>query len=67
MWVWNWIDRLFSYLGWNAKKWNVLFLGLDDAGKTTLMHRLKDNRLVLHEPTQRPTSELFEMDNVSLE
>ena len=37
----------------NAK---IVFLGLDDAGKTTLLLRLKDDVMKQMDPTQQPHS-----------
>eukprot|EP00934_Nitzschia_sp_Nitz4_P000960 Nitzschia sp. Nitz4//scaffold154_size52827//37511//39408//NITZ4_006782-RA/size52827-processed-gene-0.59-mRNA-1//-1//CDS//3329537326//960//frame0 len=58
-WIWDtWTSlwqSLWSALGLQGKKGTLLLLGLDNAGKTTLLHRLRTGDVQSFPPTDRPS------------
>ena len=55
---------ILSYLGLYHKTAKILFLGLDNAGKTTLLRRMKDDIVGIYEPTFHPNYDTLIVGNV---
>jgi signal recognition particle receptor subunit beta len=63
-WLRSWFEQLLFTLGFASKQGTIVLLGLDNAGKTTLLHRLKTGRVDVFAPTERAHEELFRLGGV---
>jgi len=64
--LWNWVRSWLQSFGLMNKTGTLLLLGLDNAGKTTLMGLLKTGALQVHPPTFQPTSEELSIANITI-
>ena len=61
-WLSSLLSSLLASLGLSEKKGSILLLGLDNAGKTTLLHRLRTGTVQHFPPTDRPNRETFAVE-----
>ncbi|EPY28697.1 GTP-binding protein SAR1 [Strigomonas culicis] len=62
----NWLWDLLSYVGLSNKSGKLLFLGLDNAGKTTLLGKLANDQLHVYRPTFHPNVEELTLGGIKL-
>uniref|UniRef100_A0A2I3GF89 small monomeric GTPase n=1 Tax=Nomascus leucogenys TaxID=61853 RepID=A0A2I3GF89_NOMLE len=55
-WIYSGFSSVSQFLGLNKKSGKLLFLGLNNTGKTILLHMIKDDRLGQHIPILHLTS-----------
>ena len=66
MGLFDWFWDLLSYLGFGGKEGKILFLGLDNAGKTTLLGKLTTDEIHIHRPTLHPNVEDLALGGIKL-
>ena len=63
--MWDYLTSALKYMGLMGKNGKLLFLGLDNAGKTSLLYMLKENKMGAHSPTGDPQSEHLSIGGIN--
>ena len=66
MFVVDFFMGILSWLGLFQKNAKIVFMGLDNAGKTTLLHMLTHDKMTQSPPTFHPGSEEFTVGNCKI-
>ena len=64
-WLWSSTRTLFEWLGIFNKNATLIFLGLDNAGKSSLLHMLRFGMLKALPPTQQSNSDEFDVGRLT--
>ena len=62
----SWFKGLLSKLGLFSKTGKLLVLGLDNAGKSTLLTLLVKNEVVPHAPTHQPVTDMITIGSMKM-
>jgi len=62
VWMRGWLAKLGIF----TKKGQLLVIGLDNAGKSTLLSMLLKNKVVPHEPTHQPVTDEIKVGSLKL-
>mmetsp|Transcript_7900 Transcript_7900/g.25294 ORF Transcript_7900/g.25294 Transcript_7900/m.25294 type:complete len:250 (-) Transcript_7900:132-881(-) len=65
-WWRDWLRGAMAKLGIWSKKGQLLVIGLDNAGKSTLLTMLVRSKVVQHEPTHQPVSDEIQVGSLKL-
>ena len=64
MFIYNFFKSVFSWTGFFQKNANIIFLGLDNAGKTTLLYMLQTDRFTQTDSTIHPHQAEITIGNI---
>eukprot|EP00758_Cryptobia_borreli_P002388 Tbor_TRINITY_DN2996_c0_g1::TRINITY_DN2996_c0_g1_i1::g.1111::m.1111/K07953/SAR1; GTP-binding protein SAR1 len=62
----DWFWSILDYFHLSNKTGKILFLGLDNAGKTTLLHQLAYDKIRVHRPTFNPNIEMLTLNGIQV-